>query len=738
MRIRFFVSLLLAALLAAGGACGAFAAEKRIALVVGEAAYRGRPLPTTANDAGLIAQTLQAAGFDVSGARDLDEEGLRSALRDFVEKASAAGPDTAALIYFAGVGLQLEGENYLLPVNAPIGRDDDIALHAPRLSDYLKPLSALGLKAAVVVVDGGRESPFPLAGQPIAGGLALYEPGPGLLLAYNAAPGTIARDGAGPYGPYAQALAEMIRAGGLSLAQVFEQTRLRVGETTKGAQIPWNSAAINSPFVFFERSGNAPPRPSADADLRGRPIAQLGPQDGFAAAIERDTVPAYQDYIATYPADPMAKRVRAILAARREALFWRRARTIDTPDAYWSYLRRYPHGPHVADAQRLLSLRAAEFAPPPAFQPIDMGYPPPPPEELVYVDRPVLYFDDPGFGFPPPPPPPVYFLAPPPPDFVVLPPPYIVGAAFVLPVPVFVPVPLYVSTPAYIVAPPQNNLIYANIHNHVGFDPGVNSFVVSSPAGQVISSHPLAAVGALGAAAAIGVALPHVIANRPPPGMQPAHGALPGTLPGASPLPTPPAGAMTPGPGGHGLPPGRPAGNAPLATAPVGGPTGPGGHAPTGLGAPTGPGGPAGHVPLAPQHPAALTPPAGHTPLAPGGAGAPPAHAPPPSHPGFAPPPGGPAGPIGHAPPLAPHSSAPPPAPHPAAPPPAPHFAAPPPPAPHPAAPPPAAHFAAPPPPPPHPAPHPAPPPAPHFAAPPPAPHPAAPPPHAPPPHPPQ
>src|SRR6516162_1784952 len=100
--------------------------QKRIALVVGNSGYQTGPLKTAANDAGLIAQTLQAAGFDVVGARDLDEDSLRSAFRDFVEKASGSGPDTVAFVYFSGYGLQLEGENYLVPIDASISRDSDV------------------------------------------------------------------------------------------------------------------------------------------------------------------------------------------------------------------------------------------------------------------------------------------------------------------------------------------------------------------------------------------------------------------------------------------------------------------------------------------------------------------------------------------------------------------------------------------------------------------------------------
>src|SRR5262252_6903173 len=99
-RIRkLFAALLALVPLALVLAAGAARAETRIALVVGNAGYQAGALATPANDAGLIAQTLQAAGFDVVGARDLDQDSLRHALRDFVEKATAAGPDTVAFVY---------------------------------------------------------------------------------------------------------------------------------------------------------------------------------------------------------------------------------------------------------------------------------------------------------------------------------------------------------------------------------------------------------------------------------------------------------------------------------------------------------------------------------------------------------------------------------------------------------------------------------------------------------------
>src|SRR5262245_32567502 len=260
---------------------GATRAEKRIALVVGNAGYQVGALTTPANDAGLIAQTLQAAGFDVVGARDLDQDSLRRAFRDFLEKATGAGPDTVAFIYVSGYGVQLEGENYFVPVDARIARDSDVAAEAIRVSDYTRPLAALKLKASIVVLDAARAHPFGKSGPPLAGGLALVEPEPGMLIAFNATPGTVAPEAHDPYGPYAQALAEMMREGGLSLGEVFDRVRLRVNDVTKGAAVPWHASKVEAPFVFFERASDAPP-PAVSleqtAAIRARPLRDLGAQ----------------------------------------------------------------------------------------------------------------------------------------------------------------------------------------------------------------------------------------------------------------------------------------------------------------------------------------------------------------------------------------------------------------------------------------------------------------------------
>ncbi|UGY25314.1 caspase family protein [Bradyrhizobium septentrionale] len=533
--------------------------EKRLALVVGNGAYEAGALQTAANDAGLIAQTLQAAGFDVIGARDLDGETLRKSFRDFMQKVQDAGPNTVAFVYLAGYGVQLTGENYFVPVDAKIARDTDVPVEAIRISDYSRQLSALPIKAGVIVLDAARSNPFAKEGQPLAGGLALVDPDPKMLIAFNSAPGTVAPDGAPPYGPYAQALAEMIRAGGLTLPEMFDRVRLRVNEMTKGAEIPWNAQKVDAPFMFFERKPDAPPQ-QVDAGLRTKPIRDFPAQDAYAAALERDTLQGYEDYLQAYPTDPLAKRVRAIVAARREAITWRRTYNADTPDAYWSYLRRYPRGPHAYDARRRLAYLSAALEPPPQFTVLDYDVPPPPPDEIVYVDRPVLYYSDPLFAFAPPPPPPVFFLPPPPPDFVVLPPPPPPIGLFVLPTPFFVAIPAYVAAPAYVV-PPQNNIVFNNIHNTT-----VINTVINNPNPTPAQLHAAGVTAAMGGAPVTAApqlpaaAMQRANLARPgaPQGVTPAQGAAmgaPGAAPNAAAAPNTMGAPTAPGaPGAHTLP----------------------------------------------------------------------------------------------------------------------------------------------------------------------------------------
>jgi uncharacterized caspase-like protein len=426
--------------------------EQRFALVVGNSQYKTGTLATPANDAGLVADALQAAGFTVTGARDLDQATLRESFREFIDQVAAAGPDAVALVYLSGYGVQFAGDNYFVPVDANIQHDVDVPLQAIRISDFTQPLASLPGRVKIVILDAARQNAFAQGGQPLAGGLALVDPAPSMAFAFNAAPGTVAPDEQGPYGAYATALTEMIGAGGLSLDDIFARVRLRVSEQTQGAQVPWYAAQIDGPFFMTERAADAPPPQNAVplADIRNRPMRDFGnPNDGYAAALALDTIDGYEQFLAAYPNSPYAQRVAAMIAVRREEIAWRHCVMNDTPPAYWSYMRRYPNGPHIWDARRRLAMLRAAMDPPPDFAMFDFGVPPPPPYEMGYVDQPVIMFG--GFGFLPPPPPPIFFLPQRPREFAVLPPPPPPRERFALPIPAAAAIPVFIRPPRTVV-----------------------------------------------------------------------------------------------------------------------------------------------------------------------------------------------------------------------------------------------------------------------------------------------
>ncbi|WP_305069261.1 caspase family protein [Lichenibacterium dinghuense] len=533
-------------------------ASNRVALVVGEGAYRTDPLPAAPDDAGLVAQVLAGAGFDVTGARDLDGDALRRAFRDFLDKAGAAGPDGIAVVYVAGRAVQADGDDFIVPVDARLARPADVPIEALRLADFTHALAALPIQARVVIVDGA----YPGGPASSAPGLALAEAEQGELIAFNAAPGTVAPAATGPYGAYAQALVAAVKQGGVPVGEVFDRVRLAVNQATGGAVVPWDSDKLTRSFTFFDRAPNAPAVGSAQvpfAALEKRPLAGFPPDQAYDVAVARDTLPAYTEFLAAFPNDPLARRVRLILAVRREALFWRDAVSANTPGAYWTYLARYPKGPHAADARRRLTRLAVAAAPPPRFVPLAFDVPPPGPDDLAYDRAPA--FDAPDL--PPPPPPPV-FLLPPPVEVVVVRPPPPPGPAF-LPVPVPVAIP-YVRPPAEpgVILPPRGVPgSYARPRPYAR-GPNGDGLVVQAAPAPAAQAQPAPALAAPVQAPPAPTTIPVPPAGarpRPAPPVQPAPAAP--SLP-QPPAPVSPRAPTLPVPPSHALPvPPQPAASQP-------------------------------------------------------------------------------------------------------------------------------------------------------------------------------
>ncbi len=438
---------MLVAILAVIGLQGAAAQEggggKRLALVIGEAAYPQARLPTADADAGLMATSLAQAGFAVTALADADATLLRRTIADFAAKARAAGPTVVLAVYVSGYGLQYAGENWLIPVGARIDGDADVPQAAVRLAELSGPLEAIPATTRLFLFDVAREAPFVRGGRSSAAGLALADAPVGSIYAYNTAPGAVAPADVPPYGSYARALAEAMQAPGLTIGEVLRRVRLRVGERTDGAAVPFDDGSGDPGFAFI---------PGARAESTPlAAIAGLAPPVAYSTAVARDTLPGYADFVSAFPRDPLVGRVRAMAAARREALFWSEAVRANTPRAYWTYMRRYPRGPHYGDVRRQLYALHAMLEPPPRFDIVPFeGLPPPPPEEIIALEH-LTFADVDGPSIPPPP----ASLLPPPRSafFDTLPPPPIAPAGS-LPLPLPVPSPSSQGLPAGAVEQP--------------------------------------------------------------------------------------------------------------------------------------------------------------------------------------------------------------------------------------------------------------------------------------------
>jgi hypothetical protein len=215
------------------GAHGALA-ENRIALVIGQSAYRTvTPLPNPANDARAIAQLLGDAGFEVQSASDLTQNALRDAVGAFAANLATKGPDTVALVFYAGHGLQIDGENYLVPVDIDPKRETDIPLQAVRLNDVLNTLTAVPSKSRIILLDACRNNPFPDINKTAGRGLALVDArigAAGTLLSFSTSPGAEAEDGNGANSPYTTAL----QAGPAVGQSCYPGTADAVGEFVAG------------------------------------------------------------------------------------------------------------------------------------------------------------------------------------------------------------------------------------------------------------------------------------------------------------------------------------------------------------------------------------------------------------------------------------------------------------------------------------------------------------------------
>jgi hypothetical protein len=250
--LRLALSFLVAAAMAT-----AAHAERRIALVIGNSAYSAvSPLANPKNDAALMAKTLKSVGFEVTMLVDADQRAMKQAMLDFGRKLRD-GAD-ASLFYYSGHGVQANGENYLIPVDAAIKDQGELDLQTINVNAFLQVMDNASSKVNIIILDACRNNPFASSLRSATRGLTMLNAPTGTYIAYSTGIDQVAEDGTKGNSPFTQALARAIVKPGVKLEDTFKEVRRIVEAATNKKQVPWDSSSITGDFYFRPPAATPP------------------------------------------------------------------------------------------------------------------------------------------------------------------------------------------------------------------------------------------------------------------------------------------------------------------------------------------------------------------------------------------------------------------------------------------------------------------------------------------------
>jgi uncharacterized caspase-like protein len=286
------------------------ASAQRVALVIGNGAYRDSPLRNPVNDARAVAARLRELGFEVIVRENLGQEQMHAAVREFGRRLERAN---VALFYFAGHGMQIKGRNYLIPVDAQIEHEDEVAYRSLDANEVVDKMESARTPTNLVILDACRNNPFQRQFRTRRPGLAEMDAGPGTLIAFATAPGSVASDGEGDNGVYTKHLLRQMGEA-MPVEQVFKRVRVGVSLETKDQQVPWEASSLKEDFYFRPP---APGRPAVAAPEINETVLELA----FWDAIKTSANPAdYAAYLEQYPKGRFAALARVRMAAQKPAL----------------------------------------------------------------------------------------------------------------------------------------------------------------------------------------------------------------------------------------------------------------------------------------------------------------------------------------------------------------------------------------------------------------------------------
>jgi hypothetical protein len=267
--MRRLLIILIALVLVSVPVVGFSASQKRIALVIGNSAYKNAPLRNPANDATDMAIMLERLGFKVTLKTDANQRAMKQSIRAFGKQLAKGG---VGLFYFAGHGIQYSGRNYLIPVHADVQSEADVEYEAVDAGRVLAQMEKAGNNLNIIILDACRNNPFARSFRSADKGLAKMDAPTGSILAYSTAPGSVAADGIGRNGLYTSKLLKHMATPNVKIETVFKKVRIDVARASGKKQTPWESSSLMGNFYFYsEKTVSSQPVRAIGVEKRRSP-----------------------------------------------------------------------------------------------------------------------------------------------------------------------------------------------------------------------------------------------------------------------------------------------------------------------------------------------------------------------------------------------------------------------------------------------------------------------------------
>ncbi len=311
-------------------------AEVRNALVIGNGNYQQvGALENPPNDARLMAQTLRDLDFNVIEVIDASQLQMKRAVRDFGSKLNDAGREGVGLFYYAGHGVQVDGANYIIPVDAVIESEGDVDIESINANSILSMMEYSNARLSFVVLDACRNNPYSRGFRSATRGLAKMSAPTGSFVAYATSPGDIAVDGSGSNSPYTASLAKHMNEPGVPIEKVFRNVRNEVRSITSNKQTPWESSSLIGDDYYFKTVVEI------ETTSKGQEVTVTSTgSDGVSNTVTTSETNSQAGTVAA----PSPVVINTPKDRNIELVFWDSVKDSNNPAVLNAYIIKYPDG----------------------------------------------------------------------------------------------------------------------------------------------------------------------------------------------------------------------------------------------------------------------------------------------------------------------------------------------------------------------------------------------------------